>query len=359
MSTFIPFNLETGGDYVTLAENLTISTWTDNRNNMNSCFTGSVGSAEEQLFTSSTSSANAYLNVYQTGSTLSEAEIQFAVAYGNRNGSGSPDFTNDTGSFGLSHSKLVYGQYRNLLHGDDSSNIRFGTHTPEDIYVINIQRARLRNNLKPGSLNLKLSGSFPPDWSPGSDGGGFTFDLTDDSVTTTGSAQMTNLGRQYNIVSGTSGIMSGSTIGQQGGTSSYGLFYPDSGIILLNPDMFTGSLRPHRNQGLSDNSDRNTERLFQAVSAAGHFIIDSEEQISSQYYFIRARNNQFNHTNNPTFVGTGGNLKFQSMINNPKTFITTVGLYNSQFDLLAVAKLSQPRAKDMTKEALIRVKLDY
>ena len=47
------------------------------------------------------------------------------------------------------------------------------------------------------------------------------------------------------------------------------------------------------------------------------------------------------------------------MINSPKTFITTDGLYNDANDLVAVAKISQPIAKDFTKEALIRVKLDY
>ena len=47
------------------------------------------------------------------------------------------------------------------------------------------------------------------------------------------------------------------------------------------------------------------------------------------------------------------------MINNPVTYITTVGLYNDSNDLVAVAKLSQPVVKDFTKESLIRVKLDY
>ena len=47
------------------------------------------------------------------------------------------------------------------------------------------------------------------------------------------------------------------------------------------------------------------------------------------------------------------------MIDNPTTYITTVGLYNDSGDLVAVAKLSQPVVKDFTKEALIRVKLDY
>ena len=47
------------------------------------------------------------------------------------------------------------------------------------------------------------------------------------------------------------------------------------------------------------------------------------------------------------------------MIDNPQTYITTVGLYNDNQDLLAVAKLSQPLPKDFTKEALIKIKLDY
>ena len=47
------------------------------------------------------------------------------------------------------------------------------------------------------------------------------------------------------------------------------------------------------------------------------------------------------------------------MESNPKVFITTVGLYSDSNELVAVAKLSQPISKDFSKEALIRVKLDY
>jgi len=54
-----------------------------------------------------------------------------------------------------------------------------------------------------------------------------------------------------------------------------------------------------------------------------------------------------------------GNLIYTTLINNPQTYITTVGMYNDQNELLAVAKLSRPLVKDFTKEALIQVKLDY
>ena len=47
------------------------------------------------------------------------------------------------------------------------------------------------------------------------------------------------------------------------------------------------------------------------------------------------------------------------MINQPETYITTVGLYNDSNELLAVAKLSKPLSKNFNKEALIRIKLDY
>ena len=47
------------------------------------------------------------------------------------------------------------------------------------------------------------------------------------------------------------------------------------------------------------------------------------------------------------------------MNDNPRVYITTIGLYNDSNELVAVAKLSQPLAKDFTKEALIKVKLDY
>ena len=356
----------TNNDQVQLKETVTISTWTGNQNNLNLHFTGSPGTVNEQLFTSPTSSANFYLNVFQTSSTEPSAEVQYSVAYGNRKGSGSPDFTNDTGSMGISPSRTIYSQYQNLVYGDDATLFKFGATTenaPDDIYVINVNRARLRHSLKPGSLNIKLTGSLPEDGCDDTTPNGcpgFTFELTDDSITNSGSAVVTGLGRQFNIVSGTSGIMSGSTVAQQGGSSSYGYFYPEAGIMILNPNMFSGSLAPLRNQGLSDNADRNTERIFQAISGAGSFIVDSLEDINSRYYFVRARNYEFNYTTNPTFVdNTTNQLKYISMITNPKVYITTVGLYNEQLELLAVAKLSQPISKDMTKEALIRVKLDY
>ena len=332
-------------DKVIYTEKVTTNTWTNNSNNLVTAFTSSL----QADFSSPSSSGYFYIDVYQTGSQDSTAEVQYSVAYGHKNGSGSMDFTNDTGSFGLSATKCTYNQYRNLVFGDSSQEFTFGTHTPDHIYVINMSRARYKHAIKPGALNLKLSGSV----------GGFLL-LTDDSVTQTGSTTLTNVGRQFNIVSGADGVMSGSQLGQIGGSSSYGLFYPDAGFMILNPDnvgSFLTNLNPAENPNCS--GCKNNEKLQRSLKDGAYFISDSEEQVTSQYYFIRLKNQDYNYSTNPTFKLTNGNLRFTSMHDNPRTYITTIGLYNDNSELLAVAKLSQPLSKDFSKEALIRCKLEY
>jgi hypothetical protein len=76
--------------------------------------------------------------------------------------------------------------------------------------------------------------------------------------------------------------------------------------------------------------------------------------------FCRPRSSQYNYSENPSFIsGSTGEVLYPLFINSPTTYITTVGLYNDTNELLAVAKLSKPLQKDFTKEALIRVKLDF
>ena len=347
--TLVRFN---PGDIVVKDEKVGVSTWTNNQNNLSSLHSSSV-----QNENTPTSSRAFFVEAYQIDPSGSQSEVQLALSYGNKAGSGSQDFTNDVGSIGLSAARTVYGQYRQLVFGDETQNFTFDKHTPNDIYVINVERARFKHNLKPGSLNLTISGSSHS--SIGLPAGRKDIHLTDDSVTSTGSAVVTNLGRQFNIVSGSNGIALGGTISQINTSASYGLFYPDAGVIILNPDAFEGMILPARNTGVSSNTDLNHRKLQQSISGAAHFIVDSQEKVTSQYYFTRAKNNEFNYTTNPSFVDANGNVNVNSFIDNPQTFITTIGLYNDNNDLVAVAKLSQPVTKDFTKEALIRVKLDY
>ena len=334
------------------AQELVTSTWTNNTNNLQVAHTAS----SQANFTTATSSGHFFIEVFNEATSSTSAEVQYSLSYGHRNGSGSPDFTNDTGSFGLGASRVIYNQYRQLHFNDETKNFTFGTHTPDDIYVININRSRYKQKLTLGSLNLHISGNAKGKNTQ------TVLHLTDDSVTNAAATvTQTNLGPVYNIVSGTNGqVLAGTTATTQvGGSGSFGNFYPEAGLIILNGDAFeTGSLDPATNVS-TGNTDKNNQTLFNHISAAGHFIVDTTEEINSQFYFARARNDQFNYTNNESFVDNNFNIRFETMKLNPKVFITTVGLYNDAFELLGVAKLSQPVAKDFTKEALVRIKLDY
>ncbi len=335
------------------AQELVTSTWTNNLNNLQVAHTSST----QASFTTSTSSGQFFIDVYNKATSDSTAEVQYSVAYGHKAGSGSPDFTNDTGSFGLGSSRVTYNQYRQLHYNDDTQVFKFGTHPPDDIFVININRSRYKQKLTKGSLNLQISGTTH----------GLTnklIHLTDDSVTNPNGVGTSNLGTYYNIVSGSSGtVLAGTAAATQVGTSaSYGNFYPEAGLIILNPDAFKKgtALHPATNPGGPvANTDKNHQKLYDHISSAGYFIVDSTEEINSQFYFARVRNDQYNYTNNESFVDNNKNIRFETMKLNPKVFITTVGLYNDSFELMGIAKLSQPVAKDFTKEALIRIKLDY
>jgi hypothetical protein len=356
------------------AQELVTSTWSNNTNNLTVAYTSST----QAVFTTATSSGQFFIDVYdkpvQTALSYTAdttTEVQYSVAFGHKAGSGSPDFTNDTGSFGLSSTRTTYNQYRQLHYNDDTKFFKFGDHTPDSIYVINVNRARYKQRLTLGTLNLQISGNSV-DLTPAQQN---LIHLTDDSVTnTTAAGTSVSLGPYYNVVSGSSGtVLSGTTsTAQLDSSGSYGFFYPEAGLIILNGEAFGGTLSPRgASTGLSTNTDKFHEKLVRHISNEGNqimgavaahtgsFIVDSTEEINSEFYFCRARNDQFNYTNNESFVDASKNIRFESMKLNPKVFITTIGLYNDAFECLAVAKLSQPVAKDFTKEALIRVKLDY
>ena len=150
MATFVRYASE---DIVISTEKVSTSTWSNNTNNLTVAYTSST----QADFSSPSSSGNFYINVYNEPTSSISASIQYAVSYGHIAGSGSEDFTNDTGSFGFSATRDIYDQYRSVAYGTDNKNFVFDTITPDDIWVINIQRARYKQGLKPGTLNLKLT----------------------------------------------------------------------------------------------------------------------------------------------------------------------------------------------------------
>lgn len=323
------------------------------------CWTGNIVTLT--AFYTSSDQANGisgdyYLNVYQTtppsGSEESNAAIQFSIAYGHINGSGSADL--NTQIDGYSPSKIVYGQYRTLINGTEEENLSFGGTIPNSIYAISVQRARYKEKLFPGSLSLRLETTTG------------AVKLTDNSNQVS-TETFSDIGRIYNLISGSSGVKTASpldsaSLGYTPSKGSYGLFLPDAGLILLNGDALDQGLAGGGialGTGTTNTDEENPQKLLNALNDGEVFTLRSEETVSSNYVFVRARNNEFNYSINPSNITGSGELRHSIMIDTPQAYVTAVGLYNDNNDLLAVAKLSRPLLKDFTKEALIRIKLDY
>jgi hypothetical protein len=282
-----------------------------------------------------------YLDIYQTTPVSTGSEIQFDIQYGNINGSGSAPINPNIP--GYSPSRVVYGQYRNLVYGTETTNFSFdgGITIANDIYVVNISRARYKQSLQPGSLNLTLGS--------GSNG---TIKLTDDS-NTTNLTRFVGENKIYYLISGSNG----NAYTSSAATTYYGMVLPDLGIVVLNASGSLSKFIQAPNQGVT--LQNNHIKLYNSIVSGSNFQLQSQEVISSRYFFTRVKNSEFNYTSNPSIIDDNGNILYTTLINNPQTYVTTVGMYNDSNELLAVAKLSKPLVKDFTKEALIRVKLDY
>jgi hypothetical protein len=375
-------------------------------------FTGDTGSFESLLYVNDNqgqqiaTSGEYYFDAYNidpTGAGGELAEVQFAISYGHINGGGSP--TLDVNEKSKLPSKAIYSQYRNLLLNPDDTKFSFQGVDSDHIYVINFQRARIREQLDPGNWELPLSGA----------NGINTF--IDDSGQTLGALTANSkAGRVFNIISGalstTAGSISSSINATTWGTNGpgYGLVYPDLGIIVLNPNaigpavgFFTSSSRTETGSAVTSSqstllytniTDYNVPAIFpyapiihslseaswgtngsaynhaglyasirsatQATTTNKGFRARSAETIASTHYFVRLRNKEYNYSNNPTFANPNTGVLVQSDFNNdPKVYITTVGLYNNNNELLAVAKLSKPVRKSFDEEILLRVRLDF
>jgi hypothetical protein len=332
-------------------------------------WSGDLGSLEVTASNTSSlqvasTSGKYYIDVYNLPTSSEGAEVQFSVAYGDVNGYGAPTLTQDDTS--TVSTKATYNQFKNILL--DSSDAYFSVysgstaaaHDLTSFYVINVNRARYKERLDPGNISINLSGSTG------------LITLIDDSGGT--DENVTTAGRVYNLVSGSLGIGVSlePTIENYSATSNgqgYGLFYPDMGIILLNPNALaasvTGSLAAatssaanvyHINRGNSLGG----VALLNALQKGADFQARRTENVSTSHYFVRANNREFNFSNNPTFVsGSVGAFANPSFERDPKVYITSVGLYDDANELLAVAKTSQPIAKSFDKEIAIKVKLDF
>ena len=319
-----------------------------------------------------------YLNVFPDQSSYVNYDPYFSIAYGNFYGDlGSGSFTTESASIETSPTKAIYSQYKNILLSNSdvnaTSNGMFSmqsastTAMAQDIWAINFSAYKMKDRVDEGLLQLNFSGP----------NGQIT--LIDDSVYSKQNQYV------YQLITG--------SLTNPFGSPTYeglGLFYPQVGVVVLNAALLANKLGissgsgagagtngpcpdgswPYISSSLPGNIQYtyNHKTLFESMNmCSGLFMnVRKSEYVPARHYFVRVMNRDFNYSNNPTYVYDGtdpsrpkGQIYNADFITDPRTYITTVGLYNDSNELVAVAKLSRPAVKSFDEELLIKVRLDF
>ena len=329
--------------------------------------TSSAQSATSSVYSSTNQVLNGlyYTDVFNNDTV--NPQVLFSVAYGNTYGSGSSNSN-------INQTKSIYSQYKNILLGtadvDGLFSFRSGSANTnnyvqsEDIFVINFSSILTTNRIDPGQWCLYLSGSNG------------MFSLIDESPILQSSTQNPLV---YEIISGSYSSSIGTTVDSGIGYTALGLFYPNNGIIVLNARAVsnligTGSLvYPAIDSSYPNGAymDKYQIQLYNALRnvtptiTSGKMRIRKSEFVPSTQYFVRVMNQDYNFSNNPTFIynqttsaHSRGDI-ISSLVKNPTTYVTTIGLYNNLNELVAVAKLSNPTRKDFNSEILVKIRLDF
>jgi len=202
--SFARYNPE---DSVLSSETIVRGAWTNDSNTLSNLFTSSIAASNSY-----------YLNVYDSNSFNN---LQFAIQYGHVSGSGSSPINPLV--VGNTPTRIVYGQYKSLIYNDENASFNFNGIVSDNFYAINVGRSRYKESIKPGSLTLKLSGS---------EGSGTEIYLTDSSIISGSISSFIGSNRYFTLISGSGGNKA--PISKEGISGSYGILFPDLGIILLN-----------------------------------------------------------------------------------------------------------------------------
>lgn len=356
--------------------------WSRNSSSLAKVYTSSLQSETQKLY---------YLDIYNDSG--SRAEKQFTITYCDflNSGSSSGSLENGINTEAL-ESKAMYSQFKQLLLDPEQNLFEFlsqtngydntgtlvapYTETSEYIYVLSFNRNRYKEKLAPGSWELSLHGMNSNTNLPS---GNKITKLVDESLSETflldTSLIRSGVGGQYYFIYSGSldhGLYSGSN-----SAVPYGIVYPDYGLIVLNGKALdaSGSINTKRTSAETTSSYNNL-RLFNSISASlgsgssHYFEGRTLETIHSTIYFARVGNGEFNYSNNISYYTASitdsyrikDNLRLSGTSNDTNrnvTYVTTVGLYNDDNELLAVAKLSKPVIKTSNSEMIIKIKLDY
>jgi hypothetical protein len=231
----------------------------------------------------------------------------------------------------------------------------------KEVFFVNFSRLLTKDQIKKGSFSISLlTGAYGAGVpvTPGAASGMITYS---DAAASPTAGTLNTVGGDYGVL--TSGTGASALTG--------GVVFYQAGIAVLTASAFSGTLAYTAPFYSADGINRATiEEMLtgSSISASAdafrqriaNIQFNNTTEINSTVYFCRAPHNKFNYSANPTYLSASSiRVKNNVRTNPPISYITTIGLYSSNNELLAVAKLSEPLRKDPTNELTLRVRLDY
>ena len=281
----------------------------------------------------------------------------------------------------------IYNQMAQVLVGNESNgNIRkfdadgdlVGTDdVHESLIFINFARLLGKDEIKKGSFSLVWDTSAANPSTAAN-----TNSITISDAGADSNYKVNSPAGEYGILKITATSGTGLQENHWDGTNNVplcGLIFYQAGVVALSTEIFngynvnantSGFLTTAEGDRIVDSGtgtftslivgDSTMDAVNDAIRNRIYSInFNNTTELNSTIYFCRVGHNDFNYSSNPTYL-EDSKIRVKSRTTDaPVSYITTVGLYSSRNELLAVAKLSEPLRKDPTNDITLRVRLDY
>jgi len=277
--------------------------------------------------------------------------------------------------------KNIYNQMAQILMGydhtgsiqqfDEDGNIAGGGTKLDDVFFLSFSRLLVKDEIKKGSFELEVSVDGDHEQAGALMAVANRIKITDASGSD---------GYLVNSPAGEYGILfataSSATSQILKGDQSYpvGLLYYQAGIAVVSGSIFNdaalgGILSNSKDYTRLNKSQENIRQVLtgsEISDAADAFRtrlynvqFNNTVELNSTVYFCRMNHNEFNYSTNPTYL-SGSKIRVKTKTTDvPVAYVTSIGLYNQNNELMGVAKLSEPLRKDPSQEYTIRCRLDF
>lgn len=246
----------------------------------------------------------------------------------------------------------MYRHFASTLLGNRDSEFTINSAAASECFFLTFKRNIQKDEIKKGNVSIMIN--------------------TDPATQGVAQYAATDEGAVTSFKQGPGGEYAPLKISGSNGTEVGQVWY-NAGVIILPTDNIWGTSKASPiNNGVAAWSASLPLMMAEYSSSLDELVdglrahidridLHNQTNLHSTVYFARATNSEFNYSSNPTFTDDEQRIRVTSGSNilQTRTYITTIGLYDPNDNLLASAKLNKPITKSPDTESIFRVRLDY